>query len=74
MDALTKDFREKCKGLGYTVGYGHIADGNLHLNISCLDKTKESELEGIIEPFIFEYVAQLKGSISAEHGLGLMKP
>ena len=27
-----------------------------------------------IEPYVFEWVAEHKGSVSAEHGLGLMKP
>lgn len=27
-----------------------------------------------IEPYVFEWVAKHKGSVSAEHGLGLMKP
>ena len=28
---------------------------------------------GLVEPFIYEEVAKLRGSISAEHGLGLKK-
>jgi D-2-hydroxyglutarate dehydrogenase len=27
-----------------------------------------------IEPFVYEWTAACKGSVSAEHGLGLMKP
>jgi D-2-hydroxyglutarate dehydrogenase len=27
-----------------------------------------------IEPFIYEYTSNLKGSISAEHGIGFRKP
>ncbi len=50
------------------VGYGHIGDGNLHINICC-DKYDE-EIEKVIEPYIYELVAKEKGSISAEHGLG----
>ncbi|EAR83770.1 FAD linked oxidase family protein (macronuclear) [Tetrahymena thermophila SB210] len=73
MDDITKDLRQKCIDLGFTVGYGHIGDGNLHINISCLDKTKEQQLENQIEPYIFEWLSKKGGSISAEHGLGLMK-
>lgn len=73
MDDITKDLRIKCANLGYTVGYGHIGDGNLHINISCLNKENEEKLETIIEPYIFEWLSKVGGSISAEHGLGLMK-
>lgn len=53
------------------VGYGHIGDGNLHINI-CADKY-DPEIEKVIEPYVYEIVAEQKGSISAEHGLGVMK-
>jgi D-2-hydroxyglutarate dehydrogenase len=52
-------------------GYGHVGDGNLHLNISA--PSYKSEYLELIEPFVYEYIAGLRGSISAEHGLGLMK-
>jgi FAD/FMN-containing dehydrogenase len=56
--------------------YGHIGDGNLHLNI-----LKPAELAGetfyerchAISPKIFEAVRRRQGSISAEHGVGLLK-
>ncbi|OJD33495.1 d-lactate dehydrogenase 2 [Diplodia corticola] len=53
------------------VGYGHMGDSNLHLNIATrrFDKTVEKELE----PFVYEWVAKRNGSISAEHGLGITK-
>lgn len=52
-------------------GFGHLGDGNLHLNVSY---TKYSdELATIIEPWIYEKTSEFNGSISAEHGLGLMK-
>ncbi|KAI5450350.1 D-lactate ferricytochrome c oxidoreductase [Naganishia albida] len=53
------------------VGYGHIGDGNLHINI-CADKY-DDEIEKVIEPYVYEIVAEERGSISAEHGLGVMK-
>lgn len=53
------------------IGYGHIGDGNLHLNISA--KQYDPNLTDAIEPFVYEYTSSLKGSISAEHGLGLVK-
>ncbi|KAK7510424.1 uncharacterized protein IWZ02DRAFT_492426 [Phyllosticta citriasiana] len=53
------------------VGYGHMGDGNLHLNVPTrsFDKRVEKELE----PFVYEWVAKRNGSISAEHGLGVTK-
>ncbi|CAH1775670.1 unnamed protein product [Owenia fusiformis] len=54
-----------------SVGYGHLGDGNLHYNTTSREFNKD--LYGQIEPFIFEWTAQHKGSISAEHGMGFMK-
>ena len=53
------------------VGFGHMGDSNLHLNIATrrFDKAVEKE----IEPFVYEWVSKRQGSISAEHGLGLAK-
>ncbi|KAI9779480.1 MAG: hypothetical protein M1835_004687 [Candelina submexicana] len=53
------------------VGYGHMGDSNLHLNIATrrFDKAVEKELE----PWVYEWIAKRNGSISAEHGLGLAK-
>ncbi|KAG0022948.1 hypothetical protein BGZ81_008303 [Podila clonocystis] len=53
------------------VGFGHIGDGNLHLNIMAEKYT--DEVTGLIEPFVYEWTAKQHGSVSAEHGLGLMK-
>ncbi|ODQ79722.1 hypothetical protein BABINDRAFT_161431 [Babjeviella inositovora NRRL Y-12698] len=53
------------------VGYGHVGDGNLHLNVAVRRYTKE--VEKCLEPFVYEWIAEKKGSISAEHGLGFQK-
>ncbi|KAF7969224.1 hypothetical protein HWV62_27935 [Athelia sp. TMB] len=55
----------------HVMGYGHVGDGNLHLNI--VAKAYTPEITAAIEPFIYELVASLKGSVSAEHGIGSMK-
>ncbi|WWC93154.1 uncharacterized protein L201_008121 [Kwoniella dendrophila CBS 6074] len=52
-------------------GYGHIGDGNIHINIVATKYT--DEIEKIIEPYVYEVVSKYDGSISAEHGLGVMK-
>jgi FAD/FMN-containing dehydrogenase len=56
--------------------YGHIGDGNLHLNILRPDAMSVEEFMHhghSMSPKIFELVAQRNGSISAEHGVGLLK-
>ncbi|KAL7879580.1 hypothetical protein SRHO_G00018340 [Serrasalmus rhombeus] len=53
------------------VGYGHVGDGNLHLNIT--SPSKDPALLAAIEPYVYEWTSQYQGSISAEHGLGLKK-
>jgi len=62
-----QEFGDRVKVLGY----GHLGDGNLHLNISC--KEYEDVIERAIEPFVYEFTRDERGSISAEHGLGFMK-
>ena len=53
------------------VGYGHIGDGNMHLNITSPEYSQE--VMDKIEPYLYEFTSQHKGSISAEHGLGFKK-
>ena len=56
--------------------YGHIGDGNLHLNIlkpAALDGAAFFDRCHHISPQIFEIVQRHGGSISAEHGVGLLK-
>ena len=56
------------------VNWGHVIDGNLHLNVATPGIFEEDkELTNIIEPYLFESVVRRKGSISAEHGLGRCK-
>jgi len=53
------------------VGYGHVGDSNLHINITTPAYSKE--VDQLIEPFIFEWVSGVNGSVSAEHGIGFKK-
>uniref|UniRef100_A0A665U7S0 D-2-hydroxyglutarate dehydrogenase, mitochondrial n=1 Tax=Echeneis naucrates TaxID=173247 RepID=A0A665U7S0_ECHNA len=69
---LVTDMRTHLGGRAKSVvGYGHVGDGNLHLNIT--SPAKDPALLAAIEPFIYEWTASCQGSISAEHGLGLKK-
>ena len=57
------------------VGYGHVGDSNLHLNVCTPGRKRPTpEVTDVIEPFVYDFVREKKGSISAEHGLGQMKP
>ena len=56
--------------------YGHIGDGNLHLNILRPEGMSVEDFMAhghAMSPNIFELVAARSGSISAEHGVGLLK-
>ncbi|GAV53102.1 hypothetical protein ZYGR_0AI03840 [Zygosaccharomyces rouxii] len=53
------------------IGYGHVGDGNLHLNVAVREYSKQ--VEEALEPFVYEFVSSKQGSISAEHGLGFQK-
>ena len=53
------------------VGFGHLADGNLHLNVQTTGGAAEAaRAAAAVEPWLFEWTAAAGGSISAEHGLG----
>lgn len=58
-----------------SVCYGHAGDGNLHINIikaGMSDEDWKHKLkDGIVE--IFELTAALGGTISGEHGIGLVQ-
>ena len=56
--------------------YGHIGDGNLHMNILKPEHMTVEEFEkicGSVNPEIFALTREQNGSISAEHGIGLLK-
>lgn len=59
-----------------SVWFGHVGDGNLHLNILQPKGMKTSLFQQICEkinPELFALLQQMHGSISAEHGIGLLK-
>ncbi|XP_019177480.1 PREDICTED: D-2-hydroxyglutarate dehydrogenase, mitochondrial isoform X1 [Ipomoea nil] len=68
---LVEEMRTRLDAKAKVVAYGHLGDGNLHLNISA--PQYDDNLLSQIEPFVYEWTSKHHGSISAEHGLGLMK-
>lgn len=56
--------------------FGHIGDGNLHLNILKPEHLSQETFFGqcqIVNQYVFEVVKKYYGSISAEHGVGMTK-
>ncbi|PRQ47480.1 putative oxidoreductase [Rosa chinensis] len=68
---LVDEMRTRLGDSANVVGYGHLGDGNLHLNVSTPQYDDKTLAQ--IEPFVYEWTSAHRGSISAEHGLGLMK-
>ncbi|MEW6624648.1 MAG: FAD-linked oxidase C-terminal domain-containing protein [Bacillota bacterium] len=54
--------------------FGHAGDGNLHPNILA-DKNDKEEMERVEKAVgeIFQAALELRGTLSGEHGIGLMK-
>ena len=48
--------------------FGHVLDGNIHVNVTGADPDDES-----VDGAVLELVARYGGSISAEHGIGTAK-
>jgi len=58
------------------IWFGHIGDGNLHLNIlkpDALSKEEFFEKCKTVNKWVYEIVQKHEGSISAEHGVGMTK-
>lgn len=58
------------------VWFGHIGDGNVHLNILKPEDLSREEFFGRchhVSQWVFEIVQKYQGTVSAEHGVGLLK-
>ncbi|KAH8077566.1 dehydrogenase [Aureococcus anophagefferens] len=76
---LVDECRDRLAAAGFpdgeeinVAGYGHVGDANLHLNVCDFFGYREP-LRAALEPWVFERVAALGGSVSAEHGVGQCK-
>jgi len=68
VDGVVKDCRP--------VSFGHFGDGNIHYNITQPADMDKDEFLGhwdAMSDIVFDIVGDLGGSISAEHGIGIMK-
>ncbi len=73
MEEYVDDVRRRMLGLWpdaalYTLGY--VADGNLHF---FLRPNRSGDLHGPADRCVYEPLARYRGSVSAEHGIGLEK-
>ncbi len=58
------------------VAFGHIGDGNIHYNASMPEPIRNAPFlsqNQKVNRIVYDIVAKLNGSISAEHGLGQLK-
>jgi FAD/FMN-containing dehydrogenase len=73
LEALISSITERDVTL---VLFGHIGDGNLHINYVAPKVIPSVDFHARarkIEERVFELLTEFKGSISAEHGIGLTK-
>jgi FAD/FMN-containing dehydrogenase len=71
--AWTEEQRASLAGQGIRIlPFGHIGDGNLHINFVLPPGTDRGLHSGLLEA-LYERVDRLGGSISAEHGVGRAK-
>ena len=54
-----------------SVYYGHVGDGNIH--IVALSRGAASQPVDAISAIVYDTVRQFDGTVSAEHGIGLLK-
>jgi FAD/FMN-containing dehydrogenase len=58
------------------VAFGHVGDGNIHYNCSKSERQDSREFFAqapAVNRVVYDVVKSLGGSISAEHGLGVLK-
>jgi glycolate oxidase len=73
---LVKGIKEIGSKFGFnSVCYGHLGDGNLHINIMKEQMSDEQWDNGVNEGIeqIFKLVVSLGGTLSGEHGIGIAK-
>jgi FAD/FMN-containing dehydrogenase len=69
-DAINTELKERIDKDAYAIVFGHAGDGNLHVNAKYpagVDKNED------VTKLVYGITADFAGSISAEHGIGLLK-
>lgn len=80
IDSFVRTARNLLANHGETVRgvfFGHLGDGNVHLNlIKAAPNLADEDFHNTcreLEAALYATVAELRGSVSAEHGIGLLK-
>jgi len=69
-EIVNRELKAKIDSDAYAIVFGHAGDGNLHVNVRyspAVDKYEE------VSKLVYGITADFAGSISAEHGIGLLK-
>ena len=69
-DTIKRELKAKIDKDAYAIVFGHAGDGNLHVNAkypAAVEKTED------VTKLVYGITADFAGSISAEHGIGLLK-
>jgi FAD/FMN-containing dehydrogenase len=69
IERLERSIRQKFPA-AQIYAFGHVGDGNIHYNVGPAELVKE---RAAVNRIVYDAVAALDGSISAEHGLGQLK-
>jgi len=75
LDIANKAIQKQIPGCR-PVSFGHLGDGNIHYNIAQPIGMDKDEFLGqwqALTETVFDIVGEFEGSISAEHGIGIMK-
>lgn len=68
LDAVRDDLKRRWPAATLVV-FGHLGDGNLHLIAGVGDREARKDVEDIV----YGRLREVRGSVSAEHGIGLQK-
>ena len=78
IEQVTKQLLHRFNNIRMVV-FGHLGDGNLHFNLSPASSLEKSHIQAFtgmeseVNKLVHDAVNDLKGSISAEHGLGVLR-
>ena len=74
LDEAVTRLRAGARGFGEETRllvFGHVADSNIHISVSHPDH--DAPMSKAIQAMVYDIVAALSGSVSAEHGIGMLK-
>jgi len=75
MAEATRDAEAMIEG-SRVIAFGHVGDGNVHFNVAAREEGAGEEFVAKAAPatgHIYDLVDKYGGSISAEHGIGILK-